>query len=53
MSEFTKDILQGMREGPLVFFAPLIAIWRLFRTTTEQLLRESAEKQQCHPRSGR
>lgn len=41
MSQFTRDFKQGLREGPLVFFAPVIAFWRLIGTTTDQLVRDS------------
>lgn len=26
---FTSGVVQGLREGPLVFATPLIALWRL------------------------
>lgn len=44
IKQFGEDLIQGLREGPLVFFAPVIAIWRLFNATTEQLVRESRNR---------
>ena len=36
--------LRGMRQAPILFFTPMIAIWRLFNSTAEQLLGESEQK---------
>lgn len=49
LSQAGRAFVQGLREGPLVFFAPIIAIWRLINTTTEQLMRESEQR---HRRAG-
>ena len=50
-SEFLKECgqaakegaLKGMRQAPLMFFAPTIAICRLIKSTTDDLLREQEE----------
>ena len=47
LNEFRRDLVQGLREGPLVFFAPIIAICRLIKETTDDLLREQEEKRQA------
>lgn len=38
MSELIKGFVKGAKETPRGFFAPLIAIWRLFVGVTESLL---------------
>lgn len=53
MSTFVKDFKQGLREGPLVFFAPLIAVARLVNGTANQLTRESERKHREHTHSER
>lgn len=38
MSQLINGITQGMREGPLVFVAPIVAVWRLFNDTANDLI---------------
>ena len=38
MNDFLAGFLKGAKETPRAFFAPAIAIWRLFYTTTESML---------------
>ena len=42
-----EGALKGMRQAPLMFFAPTIAICRLIKSTTVDLLREQEEKRQA------
>lgn len=38
MSEFLKGFVQGARETPRGYFAPIIAVWRvLFRITDDEV----------------
>lgn len=46
MNKFAADFKQGFREGPIVFFAPLVAFWRLFDSTSKQLVKESEQRRQ-------
>lgn len=38
MNQLISGIAQGLREGPLVFVAPIVATWRCLKTTTDELL---------------
>lgn len=38
MNDFLAGFLKGAKETPRAFFAPAIAIWRLFYATTESLV---------------
>ncbi len=38
MNSFLEGFIKGAKETPLAYFAPLIAIWRLFSDTTDSLL---------------
>jgi hypothetical protein len=44
IKRFGQEFMQGLREAPLVFFAPVIAIFRLVDSTTNDLMRESEER---------
>ena len=37
MNEFWLGFLKGAKETPRMYFAPAIAIWRLYITTVESL----------------
>ena len=39
MNVFLEGFLKGARETPKAFFAPVIALWRLLRDTTESLMK--------------
>lgn len=39
MNDFIQGFLQGARETPRAFFAPMIAVWRLLLGTTNSLLK--------------
>lgn len=41
MNAYIDGVVQGAKEGPLIFVAPLIALWRCFVSTTESLLDNS------------
>lgn len=38
MNDFIQGFLKGARETPRIFFAPVIAIWRLLLTTNDSLV---------------
>lgn len=38
MSDFLKGFIKGAKETPKGFFAPAVAIFRLFRDVTDSLL---------------
>jgi hypothetical protein len=38
MNDFLAGFLKGARETPRAFFAPAVAIWRLFYAATESLV---------------
>lgn len=38
MSDFLQGFLKGAKETPRGYFAPLIALWRLFVTVTDSLV---------------
>ena len=38
MSDFLEGFFKGARETPRAFFAPVVALWRLFASVTESLL---------------
>lgn len=40
MNEFWKGFLKGAKETPRMYFAPAIAIWRLYLTTVESLSKQ-------------
>lgn len=44
-ADLRSAALQGFREAPLMFVAPVVAIVRLFAATTRDLLAESERKQ--------
>lgn len=44
MSEFLADFLEGAKETPRAWFAPLIAIWRLLYAETSSLLTTKRRK---------
>jgi hypothetical protein len=44
MNDFLAGFVKGARETPRAFFAPAVAIWRLFYTVTESLLAPRARK---------
>ncbi|HEX7326930.1 MAG TPA: hypothetical protein VF428_00125 [Casimicrobiaceae bacterium] len=44
MSEFLAGFLEGAKETPRAYFAPLIAIWRLLYTETSSLLTTKRRK---------
>lgn len=37
MNDFMKGFIKGARETPKGLFAPLIAVWRLFKGVTDSL----------------
>lgn len=37
---FWSDFKQGLREGPIVFFLPLIALWRLLSREARTVIAE-------------
>jgi hypothetical protein len=39
MNDFIQGFKRGAKETPLAYFAPAIALWRLFYGVTESLLR--------------
>jgi hypothetical protein len=41
MNDFIRGFKKGAKETPLGFFAPAIAIWRLFSGVTESLMRQA------------
>jgi hypothetical protein len=45
VKDFLRGFLQGAKETPLAYFAPAIALWRLFVTTADSLI----EKQRAKP----
>ena len=44
LKRYGQEFMQGLREAPLVFFAPIIAISRLVESTRKDLMRESEER---------
>ncbi len=50
MNEFIRGFVEGAKETPRGYFAPLVAIWRLFFGVTESLVSKTAEdsKQRRH-----
>lgn len=38
MSDFIRGFIQGARETPAGYFAPVVAVWGLLLKTTESLL---------------
>jgi hypothetical protein len=38
MNEFLIGFLEGAKETPRAYFAPVVALWRLLVSTTESLL---------------
>lgn len=44
MDDLKRAFRQGCREAPLMFFAPFIALVRLFAATTKELIAESERK---------
>lgn len=44
MSRFVADFKQGLREGPIVFFAPVIAIYRLLSKATREVIRDAEHR---------
>jgi hypothetical protein len=38
MNEFFAGFIKGAKETPRAYFAPIIALWRLFASTAESLL---------------
>lgn len=38
MSEILSGLKQGLREGPIVYATPLIALWRCVNRTTSSIL---------------
>lgn len=38
MNEFIAGFIEGAKETPRAYFAPLIALWRLLASTTESLM---------------
>jgi hypothetical protein len=39
MSQFLTSVRQGLAEGPLIFCAPIVALWRACSRTAVALLR--------------
>lgn len=44
-STFWDDFKQGLREGPIVFFLPLIALWRLLSREARAVMAEIRGRQ--------
>lgn len=40
MTDFVRGFIKGAKETPRGFFAPAIAIWRLFVGVTDSLLKQ-------------
>jgi hypothetical protein len=38
MNDFLAHFIEGAKKTPRAYFAPIIALWRLFASTTESLL---------------
>ena len=38
MNEFLTGFLEGAKETPRAYFAPVVALWRLLVSTTESLV---------------
>lgn len=41
MNEFIKGFIEGAKETPRGYFAPLVAIWWLLSRTTDALLKRT------------
>lgn len=44
MNQLISGIAQGLREGPLVFVAPVVAVWRTLKSTTDDLLHQAGTR---------
>jgi hypothetical protein len=44
MNEFLTGFLEGAKETPRAYFAPVVALWRLLVSTTESLLVSTQRK---------
>jgi hypothetical protein len=44
MTGFLEGFIKGCKETPRAYFAPAVAIWRLFHDTTESLLNVKLRK---------
>ena len=44
MNDFLTGFIKGAKETPRAYFAPVVAIWRLFYAVTESLLAPKTRK---------
>jgi hypothetical protein len=44
MNEFLTGFIEGAKETPRAYFAPVVALWRLLVATTESLLASTTPK---------
>jgi hypothetical protein len=44
MNEFLAGFIEGAKETPRAYFAPVVALWRLLVSTTESLLGSTPRK---------
>ena len=44
MNEFLTGFLEGTKETPRAYFAPVVALWQLLVSTTESLLVSTQRK---------
>jgi len=44
MNDFLQGFVKGARVTPRVFFAPVVAIWRMLYTVAESLVAPKARK---------
>ena len=44
MNKLISSVIQGLREGPIVFVAPIVAAWRALNTTAHELLHEAGTR---------
>jgi hypothetical protein len=44
MNEFLSGFIEGAKETPRAYFAPVVALWRLMVSTTESLLAATTRK---------
>jgi len=49
---FLAGFIEGAKETPRAYFAPIIALWRLLASTTESLLTDNA-RERGEPHSSR
>lgn len=41
MNDFLAGMIEGAKETPRAYFAPIVALWRLLTSTTQSLLGSS------------